>query len=379
MSMPKESRWSAIQHLTHTASPNGSNDGWEPAELKQHDWLPTDCCRRIWQVFQQSFQCLLWKIPPCGGFGLVNLFTAWGPLWCPGAIESSFCWKFLCIAGHRILFPPARQRPEHSLTLRLDAWAGFHSSHRGSSRPFWEGASRHSKAGTRHPSPAELPAENVPVRGLWERSRTALRHPSAASADCWRLCSWEQPRKALPALLSHVRCSKCLWFLAKASLGAERSGAFFVPSSPPALGGLNAVSCFLPKSIRNQGGGVASKVLRTRFPGHAVTEQDSNTQRKGTLRRDYRYLKLVNHGLLHLYPSPNTTPVSQLRALTRDPILRQEISSSWLHHGLSFQSWAEHNLLPSPECPDVSHSSPCSKVQNQLPGQCSSVLGEYLK
>lgn len=140
---------------------------------------------------------------------------------------------------------------------------------------------------------------------------------------------------------------------------------------------LSAASCPAPSETREVG--VASKVLRTRFPGHVVTEQDSNTQRKGTLRSDYRYLKLVNHGLLHLYPSPNTTPVSQLRALTRDPISRQEISSSWLHHGLSFQSWAEHNLLPSPECPDVSLSSPCSKVQNQLPGQCSSELGEYLK
>lgn len=33
-SMPKVRWWSAIQHLTHTAGSNGSNDGWEPAKLQ---------------------------------------------------------------------------------------------------------------------------------------------------------------------------------------------------------------------------------------------------------------------------------------------------------------------------------------------------------
>lgn len=88
----------------------------------------------------------------------------------------------------------------------------------------------------------------------------------------------------------------------------------------------------------------------------------------------YRYSTLVSHGPLHQCASPSIATVSQLRTLTRHPIPTQEILCSWLHRGSAFRSWAEHIFLPSAECPKVSRSTPCSKVQNWLREYCSWAL-----
>lgn len=77
LSIPKVNQRSAIRHLTPVPTDPMMD---ENAKLQHHDWVPTGCCRRIWQVLQLSFQCFLGKIPPCQDFGLFNLFTAGGAL-----------------------------------------------------------------------------------------------------------------------------------------------------------------------------------------------------------------------------------------------------------------------------------------------------------
>lgn len=165
--------------------------------------IAADLANRATNLPLPSLKCYPFK-----SFVLFNLSTVCGPLWWPSAVESSHTHsveKCHFLAAHRVAFPPSRQ----TFGLRL-AWQSGCSSCLPQPIPrkkplilrrsFVMQRARHSAS----PAPVELscwlPTESMLVQGLWERSKIALRHQSATYADCWRLCSWEQPRKALPSL-----------------------------------------------------------------------------------------------------------------------------------------------------------------------------------